>query len=300
MLDARLALFASLLVPVLVACQSDTQKQGAGGAATGTLYYTQTTQIEIHKLDLATGEDHKLGKGQAASVTPEGTIVYKTPTDIVESDESMVQQRYIMKGETGTSFRSEGVADLQVSPDGTKVAYTTLQDHLYVLDRQSGDAVSSFKQGAGATEGWLSPSWTPDGRVVVSGNFGNPGFYVSDAGLSTLERFDPNLPQSMFADDNYLMASHDGTKVAFVRNKQVNVMNIDGTGLAILDTDDTAEDTYPVWSPDDSHVGWFGYAGHFKVLPAGGGGTPFDALVAYPDLADKILIFETTNRADWK
>ena len=55
-----------------------------------------------------------------------------------------------------------------------------------------------------------------------------------------------------------------------------------------------------MWSPDDSHIGWFGYAGHFKVLPAGGGGTPFDVLEAYPDLADKILIFETTNRADWK
>lgn len=294
----RTLLLSSIL---LLACNSDTKNGGAAGGVSGKLYYTQSTELEIHKLDLATGEDHKLGKGQEASVAPDGLIVYKTPTDIVESDESMLQQRYIMKSTTGSDRTAEGVAELQVSPDGTKVVYCTLRYNLYVLDRQSGDVLSSFEEGGSVGKGWYSPSWTPDGRIVVSGNFQNPGFYLSDAGFTKLDRFDPDFPQSMFADPNYLIASHDGTKVAFVRNKQVNVMNIDGTGLVTLDGDETAEDAYPVWSPDDSHIGWFGTAGHLEILAVNApGGTPFDVLQAYPDLADKILIFETTNRADWK
>jgi hypothetical protein len=302
-----IAVLSLALVPLLAGCPDDTDPDGAqgggpgGGAATGTVYYSQSSDIELHELDLATGDDKKLGKGQSASVAPDGLIVYKTPTDLVESDESLVQQRIIVKATLdGDPQTGAGFAELRVSPDGTKVAYTTLQAGLYVVDRQSGALVSSFEQGGGTTKGWNHPSWTPDGRIVVSGELENPGFYLSDADLSTLDRFDPDLPKSMFADPTYLSVSHDGTKVAFVRNGQIDTMNIDGTGLAILDADETAEDTFSAWSPDDSHVAWLGKAGHMKILPAAGGGEPFDVLEAYPALADKILVFETTSQFDWK
>jgi Tol biopolymer transport system component len=305
MQNGRLLLSTSISLALflgLTSCQTTTNgtpKGGAGGGG-GTLYYSLPTKLEIHKLDLGTGADAKLGKGVAPSVAPDGRIVYTSPNDLVESAEDLVQQRAIVKATLdGDPQTGDGFKDPRVSPDGTKVAYETLEGALYVVNRDDGAVVSSFDNGGGQTHGWFRPTWTPDGRVIVSGDFGNPGFFRSDAGLTTLERFDPDFPASMFADPVYLAVSPDGTKVTFVKDHQVNVMNVDGSGLAVLDTDETATDTYPTWSPDGSQIAYFSTAGHLLIRPARGGDAT-DVLEEFPDLADKILIFETTAPFDWR
>jgi serine/threonine protein kinase len=47
--------------------------------------------------------------------------------------------------------------------------------------------------------------------------------------------------------------SHDGKRLAFSRDRDLWLQNVDGTGLVRL-TNDAARDTRPAWSPDDTHL----------------------------------------------
>lgn len=279
------------LLACLPACSSEPDPDDAGGGlGQGTLHFNVGSDNDVRRLDLATGESDKLGAGQGPTKTPEGTLVFTTPPDLVEADEAMTQHRLILAFDPDVELSNNGFQDPQVSPDGARVAYSSNDGGVYVVARADGSVLARFEP-AGVTEGFYRPTWTGDGRLVVAGDSGNPGLFVSDAALSTLERFDPGLAQP-----SQPAVSPDSSRVAFVLSDRVHVINLDGTGLERLDPEDT-EDRYPTWSPDGTRIAYFA-GGRMKILPAGGG-APVDVFERFPDLQNEFLIFASSEQFAW-
>lgn len=287
----------TILGLLLVGCSSSantTTTPGGGAALSGHIYWVASADIEIHKLDLATGEDVVLGFGHAVDRAPDGKLVVIGKQGIEESDESLVTTRVIKKSDFDAKDDAEVNQTFpKVSPDGTKIAYQTLADNSFVINRTDGTVVARFEH-TGATDGFLNPSWTPDGRIVMAGGFANPGVFLTDAALKKTTRIDPNLQQP-----EYPSVSPDGTKVACVVKNLVFTMNIDGSGLTQIDpTTDSAEDRFPTFNPAGTQIAYFTKGGHLVIRPAAGGDAT-DVLAVHPQLADKITVFSTTAPMAW-
>ena len=286
----------TLALAVSVGCQETTTTTPAGGGAglSGTIYWVDAGDQEIHKLALATGDDTKLGFGAKVQRAPDGKLIIRGKQGIEESDEALISTRVIKKNDADALDDSTvNFNDIAISPDGTKLAYDTLSGrNSYVCNRSDGTVIASFKAD-GVTAAFLRPTWTPDGRLVTGGGFKNPGLYISDAALTTMTRFDPNLDEPREP-----AVSPDGKKVAFILKSLVFVINIDGTGLLQLDTDDTEKDRWPQWSPDGKFVAYYATAAHLKVRPATGGAA-VDVLETYPALGAKIITFSSSSPFHW-
>jgi hypothetical protein len=281
-------------VLLLASCSAEPTNPGgaAAGGGSGFLYFGRSVDLEIHKISLASGEDVKLGKGDHPFSTKEGTLIFATPLDLAESDETLASHRIIVQHTTGgTDKHSTGFNAPQLSPDGTKIVYTTVEANLYVVSRADG-AVLQRHEHKGVTEAWHHPTWTPDGRIVVGGGFGNQGLYLSDASLSTFTRFDPNLAYPRDPD-----VSPDGTKVVFALNDRLHVINIDGTGLKRIDqsNDDAA---MPEFSPDGQKV-IYRVSGRIKIISADGAGRGDDLFDIHPSLKDKFFVM-SGSPLHWK
>jgi Tol biopolymer transport system component len=284
--------FVSLL---LTSCSSDPEQQpggAVGGGGSGTLYFAFSVELEIHKVDLATGNDAKLGTGDAPHSTSDGKIIFATPQQLAESDETLASHRIIVASDnTGMKPWTVGFRAPQVSPDGTKIVYTTLLDNMYVVSRADGTVLKKF-EATGAAAGWHRPTWTPDGRIVAGGDFTNKGIYISDAALTTMTRIDP-----MLSDPKDPAVSPDGKKVVLVLNDRLHVMNIDGSGMKRIDQSDD-KDTQPSWSPDGTKV-VYRASGTIKIMSAEGGPSS-DLLDLSPALASKHRVLTGSNPIQWK
>lgn len=291
------SLVASIcLLPVISGCSDKTTSDTPGGGAlSGHLYWVSSAYTEVHKLDLATGEDVVLGMGHAVDRAPDGKLVIIGKTGIEESDERLLSTRVIKKSDTSNVEDDAEVNQTvpKVSPDGKHIAYQTLGDSSYVCDRDDGKVTARFMQ-EGATDGFLNPSWTPDGRLVMAGGFANEGLYLTDEDLKTTTRIDPDLEQP-----KQPAVSPDGTKVAFVLKNLVFVIGLDGEDLTQIDpTTDSADDTFPTWSPDGKYIAHYAKAGHLMVRPAEGG-DGIDLFDVYPELSDKLLVMSSTVPMQW-
>lgn len=263
-----------------------------GGGGQGFIYFGRSVDLDIHKLNLATGEATKLGKGDGPYSTPEGTLIFTTPTELAESNEDLASHRIIVKSDLGIEKSNNGFTGPQLSPDGTRIAYVTVENNLYVANRADGRIMVRM-EAAGSTDGWYRPTWTPDGRIVAAGGFGNPGLYVSDTMITKMTRFDP-----MLAQPRDPAVSPDGTKVVFVLNDRLHTIGIDGSGLKRIDASDEDKDSQPSWSPDGTKV-IYRVSGRLKIMPAEGG-TPSDLFDLFPALKNKFLILGGSHPVHWK
>lgn len=254
---------------------------GGAGGIKGTLYVPVGTSGQTFKLDLAGGTFKQLGLAPEPTVTPDGKII-ASDGDLFESDETLAAHRVIGKFNSDPEKANDGYHAPQVDKEGKRIVYVTNDTNLYVVDRASG-AVLNRIEGGGILDGYERPTWTPDGRIVASGYL-KEGLFISDAAITTMTRFDPGL-----ARPREPAVSPDGTKVAFVLNNRVNVINIDGTGLTPVVTADE-EDHYPTWSPDGTHIA-YRISGRILIIPATGG-TGIDLFEAgFKEIGDKYFIF---------
>lgn len=263
---------------------------GVGGGD-GIITYSTGSSIEIHRLNLGSGEDLVLGQGLAPVRAPDGLYVYTSPTDLVESDERFVQPRVIVEFDTDGEPSNNGFHDPQLSPDGTRVAYVTNDGAAFVAQRADGVIVARLLPEGGITGAYERPTWTPDGRLVLAGGSGNPGLHVTDTALATVTRFDPALDRP-----GYPAVSPDGGRVVCVVQNRLWLLALDGTGLTELRREDV-ELRYPTWSPDGSRIAYFA-GGRMKLVPAGGG-EPIDLFDRFPALKQKLVIFSTGDQFDW-
>lgn len=95
-------------------------------------------------------------------------------------------------------------------------------------------------------EGYNSPEWLPDGRLLMAGATGRNGIYLTDAALQNLTRIDNG---KLNGPVNNLALNPAGDRVVFEYNKQLWAMNLDGSSLGEVLTG-TRTLTYPAWSPD--------------------------------------------------
>ena len=266
-----------------------TTPDAKGGGANGTVFYSSASG-DIWQLSLASGEQHQLFQGSDPERTPEGTMIYHR-SNLFESTDGVAPHAVVKAG--GGAPDNQGFVAPRLSGDGTRVAYITSgHDVVYVVNRADGALVSGFPVHS-ATLGFDRVSWTPDGRLVVAKTGSATGLYVSDAALTTWTRFDPNLDEPRSPT-----VSPDGKLVAFILNKHVFTMHLDGTEVKQLTTGDAAE-FMPAFSPDSASVAAyreFPLTSTLIVVPAAGGAVN-DVGAIHPELA---LHMWTVDQFCWR
>ena len=134
------------------------------------------------------------------------------------------------------------------SPDGTKIAFTSLRDgnfEIYVMNANGTWQANATLNGAGDFE----PAWSPDGSKIAftSNRDGNLEIYVMNADGTGQH----NLTKHGW-DDSHPTWSLDGARIAFTSNRggndNIHWMNADGTGQVRLTTNQSG-DFDPAWSP---------------------------------------------------
>ena len=132
------------------------------------------------------------------------------------------------------------------SPDGTKIAFTSLRDgndEVYVMNA---DGSGQTNLTSNAAQDWL-PGWSPDGTKITFASYrdGNYEIYVMNADGTGLVNRTSNA-----ANDYYSAWSPDGAKIAFNSDRdgeyEISVMNADGSGQTNL-TNNAAGDYDPDW-----------------------------------------------------
>jgi Tol biopolymer transport system component len=137
------------------------------------------------------------------------------------------------------------------SPDGSKIAFTSLRDANYweVFVMNADGSGQTALTGNPASDS--QPAWSPDGSKIAftSSRDGNYELYVMNADGSAQTRLTSNA-----ARDFDPAWSPDGRALAFTSdrdgNNEVYLMNADGSRQTNLTNDPAANDTEPAWSPD--------------------------------------------------
>lgn len=218
---------------------------GAGGRRNGGFRGTLTFHEEwgsdaIVDVDIATGKAEARFEGGDPQRSAQGETVFLNR----QSELVIAGKNGVTAGRVALNAGDDRPDSPTLSPDGQKVAYhvaPVYYDSRVIVATRSGKKLAEFKD-------MMSPAWTPDGRLVVAHTLGTQdskaGLFVSDADLSTLKRFDPDLD-----DARTPAVSPDGRRVAFVYQGHLWAVNLDGSGLKQITAGAGGEER-PTWSPD--------------------------------------------------
>ena len=143
-----------------------------------------------------------------------------------------------------------------VSPDGTKVAFTSYvrsQPEILIHSLETSRRLPFFNQNASMN---ATPSFTPDGKQIAFSSTLAGGYaqiYIADANGSNLKR----LTHSRFVEVEPKVNPKTGNEVIFVSGRsgpqQLYKMNIEGTDIIRLTTGE-GEASNPAWNPDGQHI----------------------------------------------
>jgi Tol biopolymer transport system component len=152
------------------------------------------------------------------------------------------------------------------SPDGRKIAFVTSRDdpdpancspcnsEIYVMDADGSNAIRLTNDAA--TDD--SPAWSPDGTKIVfrSTRTGNGDIYSMNANGGGVTGLTASA-----GIENSPAWSPDGSKIAFSGpneeypfDKDIQVMNVDGTDQINLTNDLDYDELGPDWSPDGTRI----------------------------------------------
>ncbi len=210
--------------------------------------------LEVHSLDLETGEVVNLSSALAVLPLSDGTV----PDSL--------------------SYPPRSSFEPARSPDGTRVAFTSRRDRdleIYVLDAAGGDPVNLTRHPANDQ----SPAWSPDGRRIAFVSNRNGGghlghLFVMDADGGELEQLTYE-PQASWA---FLPAwSPDGSSITFLSSQGgvegIHVVDVASGGMRLL----SPEGGESSWSPDGARIAYTvldttGDFSHIWVMAADGSG----------------------------
>ncbi len=143
-----------------------------------------------------------------------------------------------------------------VSPDGSKVAFTTYvrtQPEILIHSLETSRRLPFFNQNASMN---ATPFFTPDGKQLVFSSTLAGGYaqiYIADVNGSGLKR----LTHSRFVEMEPKVNPKTGNEIIFVSGRsgpqQIYKMNIEGADIVRLTTGE-GEASNPGWHPDGQHI----------------------------------------------
>ena len=119
------------------------------------------------------------------------------------------------------------------------------------------------------------PAWSADGSQIAFQYFPGGGDSPPGWGIWVMSSDGTNGrqitrdAQSVAGNDNYPAWSPDGTKIAFVRNSDLFVMNTDGTGVTNLTANFTSGVLDPDWSPRGDLIAFSAGSDIYVMGPTG-------------------------------
>ena len=235
---------------------------------------------EIYVMDADGSNQVNLTEDPASDITPswlpDGRIGFSSNRDGVR--DIYVMDAIVTDPEVPpVNLTTSSVSDLSWpawspsdAPDGARITMDLVNGlgrDIYVMNAdgspfpEDGEERKNLTKDPSATS--TISSWSPDGTRIAfaSAREGDFEIYVMDFVVNP-DGTDPrgvnvqNLTNNS-ASDNAPSWSPDGTRIAFWSdrgsNRDIYVMNADGSGLARL-TDDPGRDTSPTWSPDGQKI----------------------------------------------
>jgi Tol biopolymer transport system component len=155
----------------------------------------------------------------------------------------------------------------KISPDKSKIAIEIDNGNerdvdyvthylVAVFDRKTGEMLFHY-------DGYNSPEWLPDGRLLMVPNIANDkqGIFIATKDFKELTRIDGGeIQQNLF----FLSVNPSGDKLVFTMSGALWMMNIESnhtlSNLQELFSDSTYIQT-PIWSPDGNYIAFVSYGG---------------------------------------
>lgn len=235
---------------------------------------------------------HVLGKRYFGSIDEDGArkIAHEFAADIIAQfgGKSLMGSRiYFVSDRTGTKeiwsmdpdgsnqkpltqYKSISIMPA-VSPDGTKIAFTTYargNPAIFIHSAETGRKLPFYNQVASLN---ATPDFTPDGKQIVysSSASGYAQIYIANLDGSNLRR----ISTSRAIEVEPKVNPKNGTEMVFVSGRsgpqQIYRMNLDGANVERL-TPGEGEAANPSWHPDGQLIAYAwtrGYAtGNFNIF----------------------------------
>ena len=233
------------------------------------------------RLILADGSDWLDYNGDPASGAPLATPVSVSGSKIAfESSRDGNPEIYLMDADgknqkrlTFTSSISETAPAL--SPNGQEIALVAGGD-IYLM-HSDGTNITNLTNSPAVVD--RDPAWSPDGTRIAYSQLaaGSYTLHIMDPAATEFPIPTPPPASTTPVEPAWSPELSDGTtKIAYVLNDDVYVMNSDGSTQTNL-TNDAGTDTSPSWSPDGTKIAFrSGRSGNDEiwVMNSDGTGTP--------------------------
>ena len=184
------------------------------------------------------------------------------------------------QGEQNISNNEAEDEDPAISPDGTKIAFSSNREgtsHIYVANIDGSDLTRLTHEGAGD----FTPEWSPDGKRIAFTRAGS--IMVMDSDGRNVQKVKDPKPESTAppCEAGAFLGgwSPDGKRLTFYAASattelgQVCIINADGTGLTVVASEPSGYHVEPSWSPNGEWIVYrFIYEGNheiYKVKPDG-------------------------------
>jgi tricorn protease len=183
--------------------------------------------------------------------------IWKLDTESGKASEVVITRRGASAGPAIERMRlTDQIAELQLSPDGKKIAFVVRGEVFAASAADGGDAARVSNSSAEEYQ----VTWAPDSRrlVYVSDRDGVPHLFLYDFTSNSETQLTRDA-----ADDSTPRFSPDGKSLAFIRAaKELRVMNVADrservVASAVFERPPLSSDRPFVWSPDGR---WLAYA----------------------------------------
>jgi Tol biopolymer transport system component len=184
------------------------------------------------------------------------------------------------------------------SPDGKKIAFASAplngtkigQYDIYIMNVDGSNLTRL------TTEGGKDPCWSPDGKKIAfySRRKDGEGLYIMNADGSNQTKifgtpyYFENGRVSGRIEGAYEPAwSPDGKKIAFVAwlgQRQIFVIDVDGSNLKMLTSTSDAQNRWPTWSPDGKKIAFMSTRnGNWDIYIMNADGSNVTRLTDHPE-----------------